>query len=228
MRTLYNTYILAKFDIIKAFINVQCVVYNIDKSHGLIHSMRTAEMSRKISADMYIPDRSRVVIEFACLLHDMCDKKYMDENKGIEEINTFLKSEIKLKNDIIKDILFIITTMSYSKVKKYGFPEFGDRCDLKDCYHVVRNSDLLESYDLERCIDYHTRNGAPRYEGIKNMLGIYKNRISKLLDDGLINIPIAKVYAQKLHAECAESAKKYVEELRVLGHLEEKDLENLL
>jgi hypothetical protein len=224
--TLFDTYITKRMDVIIAFIIKQCSNYNIDKSHGLIHSIKTAETSRKISVDADISDRSRVIIEFACLLHDMCDKKYMDEAIGIHEIKRFLKYEVKLPPSIIYDIVFIISTMSYSKVKKNGYPHFENNYELEQCYHIVRNSDLLESYDLERCIDYHTRNGAPRYEGIKNMLNIYKSRISRLLEDGWINIPLAKVYAIQLHEKCNQSAAKYIEELRETGHLDEDDLKN--
>ena len=41
--------------------------------------------------------------------------------------------------------------MSYSKVNKNGFPELGN---YQLCYNIVREADLLASYNIDRCIIY--------------------------------------------------------------------------
>ena len=61
------------------------------------------------------------IIYVSSVIHDMCDKKYLDEYKGLKEINEFL--EDKLTPDKIDITKRILKTMSYSKVKKQGFPE---------------------------------------------------------------------------------------------------------
>ena len=43
--------------------------------------------------------------------------------------------------------------MSYSTVKKNGFPE--DLGELYLPYHIVREADLLSGYDFDRCMIYN-------------------------------------------------------------------------
>jgi hypothetical protein len=212
--SLYDLYISEHKDDIIDFIEAQCKKYNIDESHDLIHAQRTVDRSREITLDTVLSDIERIIIEYACLLHDMCDKKYMDEQEGINSIRNFLNNTVHLPSDMIDDILFIVSTMSYSKIKMYGFPDFNGRDDLERCFHIVRNSDLLEGYDLERCIKYRMRHGAGRLDGIKDMLEVYKTRISCLLSDNLINIPIAKIIANELYNKCEVDIKKYENEIQ--------------
>ena len=80
----------------------------------------------------------------------MCDKKYMDEDTGLEKINQFLEDKMTpLELDITKQI---ITTMSYSKVKTNGYPELNE---YQMAYHIVREADLLSAYDFDRCMFYN-------------------------------------------------------------------------
>jgi hypothetical protein len=144
----------------------------------------------------------------------MCDKKYMDEDMGLDRIRTFLKETLEVDEDILEAVVFIINTMSYSKVIKYGYPQFTDKDkELEYCYHVVRNSDLLCSYDPERCINYQVRCGGSRKDGIKKMLELFDNRILKLIDNEYINLDEAKGYAIELHDKALVEVEKYKKEL---------------
>ena len=64
------------------------------------------------------------VIQICALLHDMCDKKYMDEKTGSQEIFSYLEPRIESRENLL--IKKIITTMSYSKVKKIWFSCFQE------------------------------------------------------------------------------------------------------
>ena len=44
--------------------------------------------------------------------------------------------------------------MSYSKVKKYGFPDLQE---YQMAYNIVREADLLSAYDFDRCMLYNIR-----------------------------------------------------------------------
>lgn len=194
---------------IMGFIKSTCILFQIDESHGFDHSMKTLLWSLKITKDMTITNHESQVIKIACLLHDMCDKKYMDEMFGAYRIKLFLM-DLKLNQLIIEDILFIITTMSYSKVIKNGYPNFDGDESLEKCYHIVRNSDLLESYDPERCIAYHIiRCNGTREEGILKMVDIFETRILRLIENGYINIQSAKEYATKLHDKAITQLETY-------------------
>jgi hypothetical protein len=49
-------------------------------------------------------------------------------------------------------VKFIISKMSYSKVKSNGFPCIGP---FQTAYNIVREADLLSDYDFYRCIIYN-------------------------------------------------------------------------
>jgi hypothetical protein len=143
----------------------------------------------------------------------------MDEQMGLERIQQFLKNDLEVDDDILEAVVFIIGTMSYSKVIKNGYPEFKQdysNIDIEYCYHVVRNSDLLCSYDPERCINYQIRCGGSRKDGIKKMLELFDNRVLKLLDNNYINLEDAKKYALELHNKALTEVEKYKAELLTL------------
>lgn len=195
------------------FINQTCKQFNIDKSHGLDHAIKTLLWSLKIGKDISLNYNESRVIQLSCLLHDMCDKKYMDEQLGLGRIQLFLTEILKLDEGTVARVIFIISTMSYSKVIKNGYPDFKGDSSVERCYHIVRNSDLLESYDPERCIGYHVRCGGTRKEGIIRMFQIFDDRILKLINRGYINLNIAKEYALDLHIKALKDLEKYKEEI---------------
>jgi hypothetical protein len=203
------------------FINQTCIIYNIDDSHDLRHSLEVLGWSEQLTknSSRNITPKESQIIHLSCLLHDMCDKKYMDENMGLERIKNFLMGELEVEDDILEAVVFIISTMSYSKVIKIGYPDFNnkyDNIDLEYCYHVVRNSDLLCSYNPERCINYQIRCGGSRKEGIKKMLELFDNRILMLIENNYINLEEAKPYAIELHNKALTELEKYKFEYSIL------------
>ena len=98
------------------------------------------------------------IIYISSALHDMCDNKYVDVDKGLARINDFLeinnptqtnREDVNSQNEVIKKI---IQTMSYSTVKKNGFPDLQN---YQLAYHIVREADLLSAYDFDRCMIYN-------------------------------------------------------------------------
>jgi hypothetical protein len=126
---------------------------NIDESHGLMHSMSVLNYAHEIY-NIEILNNPKIseyenIIYISAALHDMCDKKYIDEKEGIKEIKNFLKQEIS--DEDCETIITIISTMSYSTVKKNGFPLLYEK---QMAYHIVREADLLASLDFDRCMAY--------------------------------------------------------------------------
>jgi hypothetical protein len=195
------------------FIKETCRLYNIDDSHGLNHSLETLKWSLLITKDHTLNSEQSTIIKLSCLLHDMCDKKYMNESEGVERIIYFLNYVIHIDKEIVDKVVFIITNMSYSKVIKCGYPDFNLDSSLEYCYHVVRNSDLLGSYDPERCIQYQIRCGGTRKEGITKMLELFANRVLTQLDAGYINLESAKKYAIGLQERALSILTNYKAEL---------------
>jgi HD superfamily phosphodiesterase len=133
------------------FILISSQKYNIDETHGISHAMNVIQFADKILEEekkthAFLKEQERIIYVSAAL-HDMCDKKYMNEAEGITRINEFLDD--KMSDTEANTIKNIITTMSYSTVKKQGFPELGE---FQLAYHIVREADLLAAYDFDRCI----------------------------------------------------------------------------
>jgi HD superfamily phosphodiesterase len=126
----------------------------IDESHGLSHSMNVLHFTHNILENEkknypYLENQEKIIYVSAAI-HDMCDKKYVNEKEGISKINEFL--EDKMDKQEIDTVTKIISTMSYSTVKKKGFPELYE---YQMAYHIVREADLLAAYDFDRCMLYN-------------------------------------------------------------------------
>jgi len=147
------------------FVMMTSKTHNIDETHGLSHSMNVLHFAHDIyEAEKHrhpILQQQQKVIFVSAIIHDMCDKKYMNEDEGLKNINAFLQDKMTpAEIDITKRI---IKTMSYSTVKRQGFPELYE---YQMAYHVVRESDLLSAYDFDRCMLYnmHVQDTDPKHK----------------------------------------------------------------
>jgi HD superfamily phosphodiesterase len=179
--------------------------YGIDESHSLGHSMRVFQFAEKIAADEPIYRNNptifmehRPIIHAAAILHDTCDKKYIDEERGLAELGDFLHEKMTV-NDISVTI-DIIKTMSYSKVIKYGMPDLGI---YQPAFNVVREADLLDAYDFDRSMIYHmNHNNRPIDEAYRNAKNLFENRVFRHMDNGLL---LTK-YAIQNHPDLSRNA----------------------
>ena len=185
------------------FIEKRCINLNIDESHAMKHSMDVLKYSQKIleteiKIDPKNNNLNKNIIYTSAMIHDMCDSKYMDEKKGINDMRNFLYTLNYNKNDI-EIILKIIGTMSYSKVKKNGFPVIEN---FQKEYHIVREADLLAGYDVERCIVYGMIGRNFNYiESVKATEELYYKRMAKQIEDNLFTTNYALIEAEKLDRE---------------------------
>ena len=197
--------------IVKAFelVMILCKKFNIDESHSLKHSMEVYNFALRIYEsevvmNAYLEEQKDIII-LAAILHDTIDKKYVVESDGINEINNFLESYVSPEKLAV--IFQIITTMSYSTVKKNGFPLLGD---YQLAYHIVREADLLAAYDIDRCIMYsmYTKN-ANYSEALDAAVVLFEHRVFRHRKDRLFVTNYSKKLSIKLH----KKAKKDVEVL---------------
>jgi HD superfamily phosphodiesterase len=160
--------------------------YKIDESHGLSHSMDVLYNAHKIyqseiPLNPILLQQEKIILTSAAL-HDMCDKKYMNEFEGMKMIEEFL--EDKLDNEEIDITKRIITTMSYSTVKKNGFPILGP---YQHAYHIVREADLLSAYDFDRCMIYNMNKKQSDFEeAFVESYNLFQNRVLRHNEDGLL------------------------------------------
>jgi HD superfamily phosphodiesterase len=167
--------------------------YNIDESHGLSHSMNVLHFTRDIyEKEVYIHPglkEHKNIIYISAVLHDMCDKKYMQQSDGIEEIEKFLHQQISEEEKAI--IIKIISTMSYSTVKVNGFPDLGI---YQKAYHCVREADLLAAYDFDRCVIYDMYTNKQTFQSsFERAEELFKKRVFKHDDDKLLTTEYAKL-----------------------------------
>jgi hypothetical protein len=187
----------------------------IDESHGLLHSMTVLnyaheiyESNLKTSPDLV---NSKEIIYISAALHDVCDKKYISETEGIKEVETFLNKEISIENTII--ITQIITTMSYSTVKKNGFPDLGK---YQMAYHIVREADLLASLDFDRCMSYNMlKLNGNIYDAFYESEKLFRDRMFRHNIDNLYTTEYSKGMDIKLKHKCVLRIKNWKNILKI-------------
>lgn len=176
--------------------------YHIDESHGLQHSMNTLYYANQIfkteiRIKPYIQSHERIIY-ISAVLHDMCDKKYVNKEQQLQHIEHFLGETLPLTE--IKTVQKIISTMPYSYVKQNGFPDF---CEHLDAYHIVREADLLTAYDFDRSLLYHlhTKPNFTLHEAYNSAEDFFETRAFKHNDDCLFTTKYAKEKSKLLHKE---------------------------
>lgn len=167
---------MTSFNDLFTFILMMSSKYNIDTSHSEKHSMDVLHFVNEnyrsqLDEFPYLHNQLNVIYTSA-VLHDMCDKKYMYQENGVKEIEKFLK--YSLKPEELYYTKRIIETMSYSNVKKNGYPDLGN---YQIAYHIVREADLLASYDFDRSIIYNMHKGNNLITSYNNALELFNNRV---------------------------------------------------
>lgn len=183
--------------------------FNIDESHALKHSMDVFFYANKIykseiNNNEYLKEQ-KTIIDVSAILHDMCDKKYMNEENGWNNIEKYIKEDVNENElNIIKNI---IMTMSYSKVMKVGYPNMNK---YQMSYHIVREADLLAAYDFERCIIYQMMKRNHSYQdSILDAINVFNNRILQYDENNLFLTNYSKNEAIKLKSESLDKINLY-------------------
>ena len=164
--------------------------YGIDESHGLSHSLNTLGFAQEIyrSELRTAPElrAQKTVIFTAAVLHDLCDKKYVNEQEGVREICRYMRAHSAIDAPSLAAVVRIITSMSYSTVKQRGFPQDLGSANLMAAFHVVREADLLAAYDMDRCVVFGMKvNQMPYSAALREARQLYAARIETYIDDGL-------------------------------------------
>lgn len=175
--------------------------YKIDESHSLKHSMEVMRFAYDIftserPANPHL-EKQETVILAAAILHDMCDRKYVpDEAAAIQEIRDFMAGH--LTEQELDVIVSIVTTMSYSKVKKNGYPDLGE---YQLAYHIVREADLLAAYDIDRCVIFGMAVTKMNYtDAFARATEIYRERVLTYRSDGLFVTEWSKAKSLELES----------------------------
>jgi HD superfamily phosphodiesterase len=179
--------------------------HNIDESHALKHSMDVFHYANKIVHSEFPNNRfleqHADIISVSAIVHDMCDKKYVNEANGIIEMDNFMKDYMNPHQ--LEMVTNIVSTMSYSTVKSNGYPNFEA---YQLAYHIVREADLLTAYDIDRCIIYGMMKENLSYTtAVKRALALFENRVLKYRADNLFITDYSKRESLVLHNNCLQS-----------------------
>lgn len=161
--------------------------HQIDESHGLSHAMNILTIANNIY-QQELPrcpeiQKHENVIYVSAALHDMCDKKYMNQTEGLDDMHHFIKSLDVLKDDELDAVQNIVSTMSYSYVKEHGFPDLGD---YQTAYNIVREADLMCAYDFDRCMIYSMyQRQCSIQDAFDDALALFERRVFRHEEDGL-------------------------------------------
>ena len=181
------------------FVVLNSKQYQIDESHSLKHSLEVFHYVNKIydselDRNPFLKDQLPVLYSSA-ILHDMCDKKYMNEMIGVQRIRNHMA--LCMSTEDINVMSEIITTMSYSKVKKNGYPNLGD---YQMAYHIVREADLLAAYDFERSLVYQIMHEKYDYcRSLETTRQLFESRILTYRSDQLFITEYSKNKSEFLH-----------------------------
>jgi len=199
------------------FVIQTSVEYNIDESHSLKHSLEVFNYANTIYESEVVKfpqlENHREIISLASIVHDMCDKKYMNEDLGVANMVNYMKDYI-LPEDLDM-VSKIIKTMSYSKVKINGYPDFSEH---QLAYHIVRESDLLAAYDLDRCIIYRMMHGNFNYtDALVESKNLFENRILNYRKDKLFITSFSKNKSLLLHKKAVKDVEKLNSLLKIIN-----------
>ena len=190
------------------FVKDMCKKFNIDESHGLKHSNRVMQIAHDLMKTIpEITEEQRHMAMMASALHDLCDHKYIDEAVGSSLIKKWLRDNQLWTEDSADSLISIITTMSYSKLKKEidsnGNPSYPDHGKWQISYDIARHADLLESFVVARCIMYN-KHIHPDWEEDNHWQtakNLFKERVFSYVKDGWITLPGAVAQVPSLEAE---------------------------
>ena len=188
--------------------------YNIDESHGIGHSMDVLHFAHNIYENEVCTNpflkKHENIIYVSAIIHDMCDKKYMNQDDGIFEIENFLQKKLPVNDiDVVKQI---ISTMSYSYVKKNGFPILGE---YQHAYHIVREADLLSAYDFDRCMTYKLHlNGGDIDDAFEDSLDLFNHRVLQHNKDNLFLTDYSLLKSRELHLQSLQRIQSWKQILK--------------
>jgi hypothetical protein len=172
----------------------------IDNSHNHHHSKEVLFWSKKIIERLpfKFPQKDILMIGQCAILHDLIDSKYTNFSKEVEEHLNLYHNEF--------DVYFmmkIMKTMSYSKIvtpEKINYPTWIVYSKYFSAYHVVREADLLASYNIARMIEYRQNIGNYTDEEIRTeTIKLYNNRMATLIKRHLFFYDTTVYLAQSLN-----------------------------
>jgi hypothetical protein len=205
-----------KMQALFAFVDTMCKRYNIDESHGLKHAKGTVVRAQMILNTLPdVTDSERRIAIYSAALHDTCDHKYTDVKEASLMIDAWLEGAVGWPFEERKALLSIITSMSYSMLKKMNpvaglDPRYPDHGKWSRAYHVARSADVLESYIVARCVLYnqHIYPSWTEDQHWARAEELFKERVFQYRHERWLQIPEAVKQSIQLEEEAVRCLKE--------------------
>ena len=179
----------------------------IDDSHNHKHSQEVLYYAKELMKDVSLTTAQKKVIILGSLFHDMNDHKYPphDLDRLIFEI-----SKVEEDPHLIARTILFTENVSFSKtVKKvngglkYSIPRVIENCEDSICFDIIRNADLLASYNLRRAFEYrlHKNPDTPIEMILEEVSELFTNRMLPLRSSHVLTLEYPRCEALSLRFE---------------------------
>jgi uncharacterized protein len=169
---------------------------HFDDSHNYSHALAVTNNAKKIAVTFDI-DSEDELLNFASMLHDVCDHKY-PQSISKDALYSFIFDNMTCKTKSEQTIK-IINNISYSKEAKGLREQFDHPYNIY--LDIISDADRLEALGkigIERCIEFtKTYNGRIPEDVIQHC----HDKLLRLLPDGFIKTEYGKELAKPLHQE---------------------------
>ena len=175
------------------------IKYNIDSSHNHIHSKEVANYCLQIlKCEKNIHLKDKKIALLGSLFHDTIDSKYIKGEDTEVILKNLLEKVVPDEEETIKQVILFSKYISYSKTVeknkdgslRFVLPEPLQHFENLQAYHVMRNADLLSSYNLQRTLVYRSHKNKTKDPELltKEMMRLYFSRMYLLRKNHILSL----------------------------------------
>jgi uncharacterized protein len=174
---------------------------HFDESHNVEHAIKVTNTAVEIM-EATRTDYEWDIVEYSCMLHDVCDHKY-PESISKKELFEFIKQELGM--DKAERIQRIIENTSYSKEAnglRLLLPQPDEQYSI-----ALSDADRIEAIGLSgfrRCVQFTKAKGLP----LSNVIEHCHEKLLRLYPAHFIKTKRGREIAHILHAELASHVDK--------------------
>jgi hypothetical protein len=178
------------------FVNKISKMYDIDESHNHIHSRHVLHYATEIMKKKpHLTQHQVLLVSLGSMLHDIIDEKYIHQSLHDQILRSafcFILPDHESETFFtplylfMKNMSFSKTVHTHPKSRKLMFtlPAVMTGHPDLECYHVIRQADLLSSYNIKRTMIYRQhKSGYQKSESeiMDETVELFQNRMWKLI-----------------------------------------------
>ena len=197
--------------------------YNVDESHNHLHSLEVANYCLSlIHFENNLSKTEQDIAILGSIFHDTIDDKYIPSFENTDELlQSYLEQVVGKHSKLIEPVILFSKSMSYSKTVKrqkdksltLEIPKYIQTHPYVRAFHLMRNADLLSSYNLKRCLLYRSQRNETRDSVLlyDEMQELYWDRMHLLRKYNILSLenPYCDLASKLLNAFTERRIKNY-------------------